>query len=355
MKVLLVGATFNSNFGDLLFSHLFYDKCKEVGFERVSFWQWPKHVLCDFCRNELDYHEHISFWKAIKYDVMIMQSGGMFADAVGSFKGTYKRLLRYFLPALIFTLLHKPVYIIGVGGGRPLYTRLMRWIVRYVLNRAKRITVRDAETCQYFRSIGVTRSIEITSDTAQVITNENLPPFEDFSQLDKYLSDRKALLFHLHFPKKGDRQMTIILPAIREFIKKHPEYALMVATDKEEWVHKTYEYIKGEKDCYVYNYNNSWQLAAFINKASVVITLGLHVGIVASSLGKSVLSFPHHYEKTHRYYNQIGESGRCIELGKITHSIVVEQLEKYYARPIVISPKIRALAKANLDIIGEIR
>lgn len=353
MKVLIVGATFNSNFGDLLFSHLFYNKCKEVGFARVSFWQWPEHVFCDFCRNELDYHEKISVWQALRYDALILQSGGMMGDRIYTKLGVRLRFIRYFIPTLLFTILHKPVYILGSGGG-PLYSGAMRKIAKFIWNRAYRITVRDEETRDYFQSIGVTREIEVTTDTAQVITPQQLPPFDKSAELGNYLKGRKVLLYVAHFPKKGDAQESIILPAIRAFLQAHPDYALVVTTDKAEMNDKTVAFMDGKKDYFFYRYYDSYQLASLLNCTNVIITLGLHIGIVGASLGKSIVSFPHHYDKTHRYYRQIGESERCIDLANVTQSLVLSQLEKFHSKPIVLSPAIRALAKKNLDIISEI-
>lgn len=352
MKVLLVGATFNSNFGDLLFSHMFYNKCKKVGFEKVSFWQWPEHVFCDFCRNELDYHERISVWQSLRYDALILQSGGMMGDRIYTKLGVRLRFIRYFVPALLFTLLRKPVYILGCGGG-PLYSGRMRKMAKFIWNRANRITVRDEETRDYFQSIGVTREIEVTTDTAQVITPQQLPPFDKSAELGNYLKGRKVLLFVAHFPKKGDAQESIILPAIRAFLQAHPDYALVVTTDKAEMNDKTVAFMDGKKDYFIYRYHDCYQLASLLNCANVIITLGLHIGIVSASLGKSVISFPHHYDKTHRYYKQIGESERCIELSKVDESIVLSQLEKFHSTPIVLSPQIRELAKKNLDIIDD--
>lgn len=353
MKALIVGATFNSNFGDLLFSHLFYNKCKEVGFERVSFWQWPKHVLCDFVRNELCYHEKLPLWQALRYDVLIMQSGGMMGDVSYSRQRVTLRFKRFILPALLFTLLRKPVYLMGCGGG-PLYTWPMRMMAKFIWNRACRITVRNEETRDYFQSIGVTSEIEITSDTAQVITSEQLPTFDRSAELDGYLKGRKMLLFVPHYPKKGDIQQGEILPAIREFIKMHHDYAFVVTTDKEEANAVTRRFMKGESDTLFLPYSGSYQMASLLNRAHVVVTLGLHVGIMGASLGKSVISFPNFYSKTHRYYKQIGESERCIEYAKINKSIVINQLEKFHSKPIVLPSEIRALAKKNLDLISEI-
>lgn len=354
MKILLAGATFNSNFGDLLFSHLFYDKCKEAGFDEISFWQLPQgHAMCDFCRNELDYHKKVSLWKAIRHDVLIVYSGGMWGEPGFTRRGTVKRFLRFILPALVFTLLRKPVYILGAGGG-PLFTWPMRKMARYIWNHARRITVRNVETRDYYKSIGVTRDIELTSDTAQVITQHSLPPFQEEQTLNAFLAGRRFILLQLSHPNTGDRQMTAMLPAVKEFAQVHPEYAIVVTTDKAEHVEKLRSLMASEHGIYLHDYHDSWQLASLINLAAVVVTPTLHVGIVAASLGKSVLSFAGFYEKTHRYYDQIGESDRCLKINTINKDIVLSLLEKFHDKPIVLSPTIRNLAQKNLDIINEI-
>ena len=268
-------------------------------------------------------------------------------------KGVKLRFMRFFVPTLLFTLLRKPVYILGCGGG-PLYSGTLRKMAKFIWNRAKRITVRDEETRDYFQSIGVTSEIGVTSDTAQVITPQQLLPFGRRAELDTYLKGRKVLLHVAHFPKKGDVQDSVILPAIREFLQAHPDYALVVTTDKAEMNDQSIVFMSDKKDYLFCPYRDCYQLASLLNCADVIITLGLHMGIVGAALGKSVISFPHNYNKTHRYYKQIGESERCIPLADVTQSLVLSQLEKFHSTPIVLSQQIRELAKKNIDIIDDI-
>lgn len=355
MKVLLVGATFNSNFGDLLFSHLFYDKCKEVGFEKVSFWQWPKHVLCDFCRNELDYHEHISLWQAIKYDALILQSGGMMGEPRYSRQTTKLRFLRFVLPCLLFTLLRKPVYVLGCGGS-PIYARWLRRMMVFVLNHAKYIAVRNQETCDYYKQAGVKNTIQVTSDTAQIITSAYLPELKIESELVDFMADYKLLLLQFSYTKQYDEIVVEkLVPAINRFLNEHLDYRVILATDKvtDRSVlenSKTKNAVSPDR-VKIYNYHNSWQLAALINKMDVVVSTTLHVGIIGSSLGKSVLSFSLFYDKAKRYYKQIGEQGRCLPLREVNAQEIYAQLQNYYNKPISLSAQLRELAAYNLSII----
>lgn len=358
MKVLLVGATFNSNFGDLLFSHLFYRKCKEAGFAKVSFWQWPRHVLCDFCREELDYHERISPWQAMRYDALILQSGGMMGEPYYSRRTTLLRFARFVMPCLIFTLLRKPVYVLG-SGGSPIFSGWLRSMMVYVLNHARYIAVRNQETHDYYIAQGVSNKIHVTTDTAQVITPRCLPPLSISEELEHFMSDHRIILLQMSYSKNVDPLVAErIVPAINRFISEHPEYHVVFATD----MVTPHSLLEGTMtfrslpavNVMIYDYHNSWQLAALINRADVVITTTLHVGIIGSALGKSVLASSLYYDKAIRYYRQIDEEGRCLPLCNIDALEVYTRFQTYHDKPIVLPSHIRELAASNLNIIDEI-
>lgn len=358
MKVLLVGATFNSNFGDLLFSHLFYNKCKEVGFERVSFWQWPKHVLCDFVRNELDYHEKLSVWQVLRYDALILQSGGMMGESFSTRHTTKLRFLRFVLPCLLFTLLRKPVYVLG-SGGSPICTSWLRRMVVFVLNHAKYIAVRNQETHDYYKQVGVKNTIHVTTDTAQIITSECLPKLNINPDLEDFIANHKMLLMQFSYSEFSDGLVADkLVPAINSFLDEHPEYRVILTTDK----NTKYNVLKNSKTkkailpdrVKIYTYHNSWQLAALINGMNVVITTTLHVGIVGASLGKSILPVQLNYNKAIRYYRHIKEESRCRPIREVDAQEAYKLLQTYFDKPIILPSHIRELAASNLDKIDEI-
>ena len=358
MKILLHGADNNSNFGDVLFAHLFYEKCLEVGFESVDFVQFPKYGIGEFCRKELKYTNRMSIRQMLKADALILISGGYFGEDQNNIKETIKRYIRYFLPALIFQKTGKDVYILGVGGG-PLFSHFLRKAAVKIWNRAVHIRVRESETKKYFEQYGVINNIVITSDTAQVITQDVLPRLKIENDLKQRFGNKKLILLHLVMKQENDQKIAeYIVPALKRFITEYPDYGIVAAPDfvrdREVLLNlKTIEAL-GLSNCYVYDYYDSWQMCALINRMDIVITTKLHVGIVGASLGKSVLSFPAHREKTGRYYHQIGEDGRCIHINKIDENIVYDQFLKYYDKPIILSKEIRMLAQSNLDVIDDI-
>lgn len=358
MKILLHGADNNSNFGDVLFAHLFYKKCLEAGFESVDFMQFPKYGIGEFCRKELPYSRNLSIPQMLQSDALILISGGYFGEDQSTTKEILKRYFRYFLPARIFQMTGKPVYILGVGGG-PLISPFLQKKAVKLWSNATHIRVRENETKDYFVKYGVTKDIVVTSDTAQVITPECLPKLEIEVDLQKRFGDKKLIMLHLVMKPENDRLVAEnIVPALKRFVSENPEYGIVIAPDfvrnRDDMLNLETVKALGINNCYLYDYYDSWQMCALLNKMEVVITTKLHVGIVGAALGKSVVSFPAHREKTQRYYRQIGEEDRSIHLSKINEKIAYDQIVKFYNKPITLSPEIRALAKSNLDVIDEI-
>ena len=99
--------------------------------------------------------------------------------------------------------------------------------------------------------------------------------------------------------------------------------------------------------CIILGKLDIWQICAVLDRADLVLTTKLHVGIVSTALTKSVISF-YRDLKTLRYYSQIGEKGRCVELKSLTSEIVKNQLIKYFEQPVHIPENVVCSAKRNL-------
>ena len=168
----------------------------------------------------------------------------------------------------------------------------------------------------------------------------------------KKLSDKKTILVHIHGKKEIDTIFcNNVIPGIKHFIKEHPEYDIIVSTCQIVDNLQEYDSVKELGNTIQYNYHNSFELCSVIAGSDIVITPALHVGIVAASLGKSVLSFANFYEKIYRYYKQINEQDRCIDLCKVTPNMVYNLLINYYNKSIAIPVKNRQLAHYNLNIL----
>ncbi len=358
--ILIHGATDYTNFGDILFGKLFYDECRCGDQVEVDFLQAPRFVgnggIGNFLRKEIGYTRKLSLLQCLRSDALIMMSGGYLGDDKSSFKLSVKRYLRYIIPARLMQLLRKPVYVIGCGGG-PLLSPWLRKSTVRMLNKAALVYVRDDETKTYFLQNGVTNNIIVTTDTAQVINEKFLPELIVNEEMRLVIENHKIIFLHAIGSATVDNEMArkIVRP-LCAFLKEHPDYYVVMSYDvynkNDPSVSSLNSYKQLPADRVIsYEYYNSWQLAALINKCDLIITTKLHVGIIGATLNKSVVSFPMHREKTQRYYKQIGESGRSIHISEVTEEIVKKQLDMYFEKPIVLSDSIREQAKKNLAAI----
>lgn len=361
MKIMLQGYLSDANFGDTLIAWLFYHECKEAGFEEVDFFQFGNYGIGSFVRDQIGYTAEKSFFSCMFADVFCLISGGSFWNH--NRKDAKIRFCRFLLPALIYLIRSKPVYILGVGGG-PVKTSWLRWLMVRVLNKAKLVYFRDESTLEVFKEYGVKNQVTVTADVALIIKPEMLKPFEEKEQLETVDRGRKKLL--LHIPDGANPVGAVadkILPGLIAFLDEHKDYLVVYSHDNIRTLDaKETESIKRVKDrladsgieFYEYKYHDCWQMCSLINEMDCIVTEKLHVGVVGCALGKCVISFPVHREKTNNFYKMIGLSERCIHVLSLDSHTVYEQLERFHDKPVHIPEELRVRAFKNLSVIKEI-
>lgn len=363
MKVMMLGCLHGANFGDTLFAHLFYEKCQRAGFEEIDFFSYRYYGIGSFCRKELGYTVHKRTLDSLRADVLVLISGGFLWNDKNLVYDAKMRYRRYILPAVLFQLMRKPVYILGIGGG-PVDTLWLRKSMIRVLNKSKKILFRDDETRQIFQEYGVKRKMETTADTALVLKREMLASFEEKAVLDELAGEKKRLLFHL--PDgiwENSCVCEIIIPGVVLFLKEHPEYFLILSHDdirskgqeEKHIIEKIQEQLSNAGINYhEYKYHDCLQMCSLINEMDCIITEKLHVGVVGCALDKCVVAFPCHREKTDNFYRSIGEAERCVNVRGLDIGKVKSQLEKFHNKPVHISDELRLKAEQNLAILDDI-
>lgn len=363
MRIMLQGYLHDANFGDILSAHLFYRRCQELGVQEIDFFQNKEFGIGDFCRNELAYYVKKSVLDCIKSDVFVIIAGGSFWNNKHLVNDAKKRYLRFVLPALLYVIQRKPVYILGVGGGAVDTLWLRKKMIR-VLEHSDRVLFRDEYTCEVFAGYGVKNKLEVTADVALVIKSDMLDKLEEKESLDLKANGRKKLL--LHIPDSFYANSCIverILPALIQFLKIHKEYLLVLshdnirekAVDEEQKIEELRSILNNEGiSYYFYNYHDCWQMCSFINEMDCIVTLKLHVGVVGCALNKCVISFPVHREKTDNFYKMIGESERCVNMRNLDAEKTYKQLCKYHDKPVNISDELRNKAEMNLSVLDDI-
>lgn len=333
-KILVVGATYSDNFGDMLFARIvadyLVDKCK-----------FRYYLLSGYAQRFIG-KEKISDFSICEAEALVYMPGGFFGDRHDtSLYTTYLWFKRYFPIGLKFAFLQKPILILGVGAG-PCKYAVMKCLIKYICKRAKKVIVREEDSAEFLRTLGINSMV--TSDLAQIVTDYELPVV----QLN--CNKKKKLLVHINQNKDAAEK---VLPAVRQFYEKHSEdYNIIVASDQvcpDDYA--VYDKIKSfaKNDVFFYKYGDPLELCSVIKQSDAVITYKLHVGIVACSYGKSVIAVPEHYKKVERYYRHIGYSERVLPLCKASSQVIFDMLEEYAETPIKIPATIIDSAYKNLD------
>ena len=356
MKVMLHGATNLSNFGDYIFAELFYNKLKNNGVD-VEFYVHPKYGISQYFMENLGYTPSVNNGGKLMSmcDALVYISGGYFVEPrKKGLISEIKHVKRYLTPGYYFMKKRKPVYIMGVGAG-PFENALFSRKAKELINYASVVTVRNEKSLELCRDFGITRDVIVTADTALLIKNymeENKKGVIDC----EVLNDKKVIMLHIDSNREvKDILIRTFRPAIEMFLNRHKDYQLYLISDglKTDDFYNDYEHAFSICNPIVLRYDNPWMLCRQLEKADIVITTKLHVGIVSSSLGRSVISFPFVPNKTKRFYKQIGELDRCVSLSEVSKdkNQIFNMIEKYAGCSIRVPDEIISKANVNLDLL----
>lgn len=350
-RILLSGATAGTNFGDCLFAIMFQNEvAKVVGKENV-YWYKNRFSISDYFKKQLNNYQE---YKSIKQiDSLVYISGGYFCGDDRNWKDYLLRYLRYFSVGLKCILCRIPYIIVAVEVG-PSKSKIIEFIEKIILRKAKTLIVRNHSSKIYAESFGCKNVIE-TADSVFAMDNAI---FED-AELPQPLSTKGKKLF-LHINPSIEQNRNIIekiIPVVNRFIKQHPEYKIILGMDQYySNQQQVIDYVKQniENQVLVQGgviYDNPLTLCKVLDNVDVIVTHKLHVGIVGAKLGKSVISFSGHTEKIQRLYDQLGIGNRTYPLKNLTTSKGLEMLEEFHNVNIKVPDNITNLAKTNFTYL----
>lgn len=353
MRILLHGATNGTNFGDCLFSVLFYRKLAErFGKESVSFYdRWPfgigKHL-----RKTLRYTKRLTLSDYRGVDVFVYISGGYFGDGAKSLKNSSIRFVRYLLPGLVAVKRGVPLHVIGLEIG-PLHHWFVRKAVSIILASSVLTIARNQESKEYAEQLGVSDVI-CSADTAISLQKSDFYGYAS-EGIKLFVSrlTKKVVFLHLlpHDSVDGEFMSKLIQPLIR-YMNEHDEYCVVYGTDggqrKRDFAQLGAVFSKQGIEHYYLDYTNVYDMCYFLDSTSLILTRKLHVGIVGAVFGKAVISTPIHMHKTVRFYKQIGEEDRCVPYGMLKGDTLYDLLNRYGENQISIPRELTEQAESNI-------
>lgn len=344
MRILIVGATYMDNFGDMLFAKMILEKFSK---------SWPDiekrfYLTSDYCKHFVG-SQNLNDFDTKGADALIYMPGGYLGDRSDtSLYTTYLWFKRYFPIGLHYVKKHKPVLILAVDAG-PCKYWFMRKIIHRVCKGTTRIIVRNEESKDFLvdRINIYGNNIVVTSDYAQTIIDY---PIKEHAAIEEWKSpNKRRILLHINECAEARK---VIIPALRQFyLENADKYEIVVASDQHcSNDGETFDEIKrfAGDNAYYYKYGeNPLELCSVIKSCDCVITYKLHVGIVAAAYAKSVIPIPQHYKKVQKYYNQIGCGERVLPLKDATIIEVYNRISKYIDEPIMLTEAIYEKAHKN--------
>lgn len=345
-RIIIQGAGFADNFGDVLFYDIFLRESERENVE-VDLINISEKVKRHLSYKNVKKENLIKRIK--KADGIVFIGGGYFGEPphlknFQKFKwgiATIKNILYIGILAMLF---RKKIIVIGVGAG-PISNFLTKWIVKMIANYSEKTIVRDVESYEFLKKIGVNESkLFESTDTALILKNY-------YKIKDTKENDAKSIVLHLSKNPRKSPETMMIVQEVEDFISKNPRYKIKAITDHNSLDQiETIDYLelrfKGKIETHIYKSPEG--LINFLNNASVVITNKLHIAIVSATLGKSVISVPYH-AKVKRFFNQINQQERCILLNDLKKGHISTLLEKFHETPIILDSSLIDKAICNIN------
>lgn len=342
MKVYVFGHYHTKNFGDILLRDIFVENIRkncnveEVNTIDVSTW----HPLSAF--NKVKY-----LLNAIIHNDVFIYGGGGYLNC-DSGKLSWMKLLRYFIPTLVIKLLGKKYAIFGVGVGPNLYS-VGCSMVRFIINNAEVVNIRDADSIKLLRGIGVKKEITKTADAAFSLS------FNERYDLKPRTIDKKTIAMHLMLREgEKDKVNSLVETVIDKYANTHN---ILFFSDNGTL---------GKEKCYfkniIINNNieihenlNCQQVVDVLNRSDIVYTTKLHISIVSYMMNKRVYGLYRH-KKTQAFYEMIDEVDNSCFIDKVDKSIIdkwtndVDLLTNYNLE---IKSELMNLANTNFENLYE--
>lgn len=310
LNIYLFGSFMNDNFGDFLIYEeeirclyaRFGDRINIITTDISPF--YDAHARVDRKKNHKE--------ALREADIIIFGGGGYFGVGVPKLVPNLQFMQLFGLRALSVVKCGKPFMVAGVGAG-PLNYWFSCRVAKQVFEKAAAASVRDEESAQFLKKIGVKRPVEVHADWilgAQFTRNK-----DDASWVREHHIEKKVMLIHLvTIPEEKNRGVENVIDDIKKFCQEHGEFQPVVVCDqtKQDVYARTQEVHRELKEVHplYYPYQSPRGLLTLIQDSDLILTDKLHLGIVGINLGKKVVSAANH-PKTLRFYKQIKREAYC--------------------------------------------
>lgn len=325
MKILLHGATNwgSTNFGDFLYGYQIfkYLKGKHKNLE-VNFFEPSKYF-----KKYIPLSDKVNIFNA---NYLVYIPGGYFGEGHNaSLINNIIQFVRFIPFGLLGLLFHKKILVVGVGAG-PLNCWFLRLAIKKICSRCKGLTVRDIESLNYLKTIGINKGQEYSDMMLAYNLSEISVSTLQTEEIEKIKKQgKKILLVHYNHSEEARDKFAEVASG---FINGNSDYYVVVASDSILTYENDYyiSFLKKYKNkCFHFIYDNPFEMIKLLEIVDVVLTCKLHVGVVSIMLNKPVICAAEHPEKSKRFYKLINHSENCCSLYENNSVYILNLLNKY--------------------------
>lgn len=304
MKVAIHGSYFGDNFGDSLFVLQYVKYLNEIGISNED-------IYLISAGSRIRNYAKVSSIKGLKAikeaNRIIFIGGGYFGERKEKQLIWHLRFwVRHISICLACIFYGKRYAFFGVGAG-PQSNLISRKLSKLAVNGSEFFSARDKISFEFLLKIGV-KSEKLIEVADSLIS---------YPKIHSKENKTKKLLIHM--PKSADHDNSIesILRELKNGLTEIHEVTVVRDFYKPSFIDVTERISKDIfKNIKVFEYKSPESLMDLICASDLVITIKLHVGILALTQGKFVISTYVH-EKTPRFYAQMNADVNCFALKKL--------------------------------------
>lgn len=282
-------------------------------------------------------------WRALRRTDLLVSGGGSLLQDV-----TSKNSCLYYLGIIFMAvLLRKPVVIYGQGLG-PLANKRNRRLTRWAFNRARAIYVRDDESYELLREIGVKTPVQVSPDPVLGIDGDVVDTAKGRAILENLGYDSSRPLALMALRDWGGKDLVHEFAALGDYLvdQGYAVGLLAMHHDQDDTIaHAVDAHMRGDSFVIADAYDTPTLFSIFDN-AFVVVGMRLHALIIGAALDKRVMAIS--YDPKVDSFMKMIHNPHCVALGDVSEEVLIknaaERLE--IDRP-EVDHRVRALKRIS--------
>lgn len=210
-------------------------------------------------------------------DFLISGGGSLLQDVT-----SWKSMVYYLTIIIVGVIFRKRVYLYSQGIG-PVRYRVIRIILKHVLNHVDAITVRDRESKGFLQRLGVHREIYTTADAVLSLEPADLSLGKEILRKNGISKDRKLVGIAIRNWKDTPRWMASLKSCVQKLVEK--EHCTVVFIPMQYPEDKTAALLMGEKQDHVHILDAPYsieELMSLMGNMDAVIGMRLHAMIFSA-------------------------------------------------------------------------